>query len=221
MSKPPFSDMEVHFLIDGQLAPEERRRMEADLAQDDELMHEAQELRQLKTLVREAYATVPPPNMRQPAPRSRQPFAAMAAILLLCVGVAGGWFLHALGGFEFLGSSSAVPKGVVIQVSDNDPAKWQMALINAKNVQKAYGGSKVAIEIVAYGPGLNMLLADSPVAPSLSAAAESGVKLLACGSTMEMMHTTRQQLNHAVGIVPMGITEIMQRQREGYSYVRP
>lgn len=191
------------------------------MAQDDDLMREAQELRHLKTLVREAYASVPPPSKRQPAPRSRQPFAAMAAILLLCAGVAGGWFLHALGGLGSLGAAPGMPKGVVIQVSDNDPAKWQMALINAKNVQKAYGDSKVAIEIVAYGPGLHMLLADSAVAPALSAAAESGVKLLACGSTMEMMHTTRQQLNHFVGIVPMGITEIMQRQNEGYSYVRP
>src|SRR3569623_1880616 len=111
MSKPPVSDLEVQFLIDGQLAPEERRRVEADMVRDDQLMREAQELRQLKSLVREAYANVPPPNKRQPAARLRQPFAAMAAILLLCVGVAGGWFLHALGGLGSLGASSAVPRG--------------------------------------------------------------------------------------------------------------
>jgi len=45
---------------------------------------------------------------------------------------------------------------LVIQVSENDPAVWNLALNNAENVQEALGKDKVDIEIVAYGPGLNM-----------------------------------------------------------------
>ena len=47
---------------------------------------------------------------------------------------------------------AAGKEGVVIQVSDNDPAKWALALNNAKNVQTDLGKDKVDIEIVAYGP---------------------------------------------------------------------
>ncbi|MGH8705841.1 MAG: hypothetical protein ACREUO_10540 [Burkholderiales bacterium] len=50
---------------------------------------------------------------------------------------------------------------LVIQVSDNDPAKWNLALNNARNVQADLGRNNVDIEIVAYGPGLNMLKDDS------------------------------------------------------------
>ena len=66
-----------------------------------------------------------------------------------------------------------------------------------------------------------MLRKDSAVAAGLEAAKKSGVKLLACGNTMTMTHTTRDELNRVVDIVPAGIVEIMERQQEGYAYVRP
>jgi intracellular sulfur oxidation DsrE/DsrF family protein len=55
----------------------------------------------------------------------------------------------------------------------------------------------------------------------MNEAAQQGVKLLACGNTMSLMHTTQQELNPRVGVVPAGIVEIMQKQKEGYAYVRP
>jgi len=45
------------------------------------------------------------------------------------------------------------PHKVVFQVRDADPAKWSLALNNARNVQQNLGHDKVAIEIVAHGPG--------------------------------------------------------------------
>ena len=42
---------------------------------------------------------------------------------------------------------------LVFQVSNADPAKWNLALNNARNVIKDLGEDSVAIEIVAYGPG--------------------------------------------------------------------
>lgn len=52
---------------------------------------------------------------------------------------------------------------VVFQVSDADPAKWNLALNNARNVQAELGKDSVQIEIVAYGPGLGMLKRESKV----------------------------------------------------------
>lgn len=112
----------------------------------------------------------------------------------------------------------AAPK-VVFQVSDNDPAKWNLALNNAKNVQKDLKGSE--IEIVAYGPGINMLKADSEVATRVAEAADSGVKIVACGNTMRGQKLTKEDMNPKVGYVPAGVVEIMERQMQGYTYVRP
>ena len=53
---------------------------------------------------------------------------------------------------------------VVIQVSDADPQKWNLALNNAKNIQTDLGADKAEVEIVAYGPGIGMLKADAIVA---------------------------------------------------------
>ena len=56
---------------------------------------------------------------------------------------------------------------VAIQVDQNDPAVMNMVLNNATNVIEYYRGKNedVDVEIVAYGPGMHMLRADtSPVA---------------------------------------------------------
>ena len=112
--------------------------------------------------------------------------------------------------------------GVVIQVSDNDPAKWNLALNNANNLISALGGpDKVEVEIVAYGPGLAMLKDDSVVGERLGAASSQGIALSACSNTMRAQHVTEAELHAGVKTVSAGVLEIMQRQREGWSYIRP
>src|SRR5262245_45353093 len=74
----------------------------------------------------------------------------------------------------------------VIQVSDNDPQKWNLALNNARNVLDDLGGPEGAeLEIVVYGPGIGMLKADSPVAKRVADALAAGVKVVACENTMK------------------------------------
>lgn len=118
-------------------------------------------------------------------------------------------------------SAQSEMKKLVIQVSDGDPKKWNLALNNARNVQADLGKDKVQVEIVAYGPGLAMLKADSPVAARLAQALDGNVGLMACENTMTNTKTTRAQMYNGIGYVPAGVTHIMQRQREGWSYVRP
>jgi uncharacterized protein len=110
---------------------------------------------------------------------------------------------------------------VVLQVSDADPVKWNLALNNAENIQQALGKDKVDVEIVAYGPGLGMLLAESKVAARLNGAMDSNVALLACATTMGKAKLKEADLAGGVKVVPGGVTHIMARQREGWAYIRP
>ena len=110
---------------------------------------------------------------------------------------------------------------VVIQVSDNDPAKWNLAMANAKNMQKDLGAANIDIEIVAYGPGLNMLRLDSSAAPDVSAAVKSHVSVMACGNTMHAMKLESDDLVGGVRVVPAGATEIVRLQLAGWAYLRP
>lgn len=137
---------------------------------------------------------------------------AVAATLLLSVAGAE-WTATA--------ADSASKSGVVIQVSENNPAIWNLALNNAKNIQQELGKDKVDIEIVAYGPGIGMLAIDSEVAPRLKQASADHIALLACGNTMKSRKLTEKDLDSHIRVVPAGVVEIMNRQREGWSYIKP
>jgi intracellular sulfur oxidation DsrE/DsrF family protein len=85
----------------------------------------------------------------------------------------------------------------VIQVSDNDPAKWGLALNNARNVQQDLGKDNVQIEIVAYGPGLAMLR-PSPRSRTASPARSTTTSgMIACENTMTNTKVTARRCTAA------------------------
>jgi hypothetical protein len=136
--------------------------------------------------------------------------AGLLALLLLILGFSVAPMAHA-----------ADKQGVVIQVSDNDPAKWNLALNNARNIQNDLGKDKVDIEIVAYGPGINMLKKDSEVGPRLDEATMGGVAVSACQNTMKAQKLSEKDIHASVAYVPAGVLEIMKKQQAGWSYIRP
>jgi intracellular sulfur oxidation DsrE/DsrF family protein len=117
--------------------------------------------------------------------------------------------------------ATAAKNRVVMQVSDADPAKWNLALNNARNLQTDLGSGNVEIELVAYGPGIGMLKADSVVGNRIAEALGSGVKVAACENTMRGAKLAKDDMLSGIGYVPAGVVEIMQRQQQGWAYLRP
>lgn len=133
-----------------------------------------------------------------------------------------------LGGAMMLGALALPATGqaadkakLVVQVSESNPATWNLALNNVKNVQKDLGKDNVEVEIVAYGPGIGMLKADSEVANRIGEAVDSGVKVVACENTMRGQKIGKADMNSRVDYVQAGVVQIMQRQQQGYAYLRP
>lgn len=118
-------------------------------------------------------------------------------------------------------TASAGHEKVVFQVSDADPKKWNLVLNNAKNVQDGLGAGNVDVEIVVYGPGIGMLKFDSTVASRIDQAKDDGVKIVACENTMQNLNLTRNDMLSSIGYVPAGVIELMQKQKDGYAYIRP
>jgi intracellular sulfur oxidation DsrE/DsrF family protein len=110
---------------------------------------------------------------------------------------------------------------VVFQVSDDDAKKWNLALNNVKNVQQELGAANVDIEVVAYGPGINMLKFESSVGERVDEAVKSGVKIVACENTMKAQKLVKADMMSAIAYVPAGVIEIIRKQNEGYAYIRP
>ncbi|MBS0320628.1 MAG: DsrE family protein [Proteobacteria bacterium] len=113
------------------------------------------------------------------------------------------------------------PNKLVIQVSDADPAKWNLALNNATNVQADLGAQNVAIEIVAYGPGIGMLKMDSPVAGRVDQSIDAGVRFVACENTMHGQKLTKTDMLNNISYAKAGVVELMQKQQQGWTYIRP
>ena len=130
-----------------------------------------------------------------------------------------------------LATEKAASHRIVVQVSQNDPERMNLALTNSENAIKYYNdkGESIAIEIVAYGPGLNMLRADtSPVKDRIKA-----IKLSNIGGDIHFSacHNTQMAMQNREGhpitiipeatVVPAGIVRLTQLEEQGWSYIRP
>jgi intracellular sulfur oxidation DsrE/DsrF family protein len=118
---------------------------------------------------------------------------------------------------------------LILQVNTNDAAAMNLALNNATNVAQYYEkiGEPVKIEVVTFGPGLNMLRDDtSPVKARIETMALSTpeVSFKACGITRENMRKAEDKdipIVPQAEIVPSGVVRVMQLEEEGWSYVKP
>lgn len=113
---------------------------------------------------------------------------------------------------------------LVIQVSTNDELTQTIAMNNAVNLQKELGMDNVRIEIVAYGPGLSMLLGGTKQSSRVASLAKQDIVFSACGNTMKRVEQKQGKpvvLSEGVKVVPAGVLRIMELQEQGYSYVRP
>ena len=110
---------------------------------------------------------------------------------------------------------------IVIQVTENNPQTWNLALNNAFAFQRNVGKDNSQIEIVAIGPGLNMLKSESKVTARIEQALDQSIDVVACGETMHAMKVAKDDLIGGVRVVPGGLIEIADKQRAGWVYYRP
>ena len=115
--------------------------------------------------------------------------------------------------------ATVVKQRLVIQMSDAEPGKWKLALSNAKNVQQDLG--KQNVDIVAYGPGIAMLKLESEAGNGVSEAMRDGVKVIACENTMRNQKLKHEDMQSGISYVDAGVVEIMQKQQQGWAYIRP
>jgi intracellular sulfur oxidation DsrE/DsrF family protein len=114
-------------------------------------------------------------------------------------------------------------------VDESDPKVMNMALNNVQNVSNYYAGKgdKVTIELVAYGPGMNMFVkGKSPVEDrsSVMSMLIDDLKFSACGNTHRKMSEKAGKdvaLIDGVGMAPSGAVRLVELQEQGYAYFRP
>lgn len=118
---------------------------------------------------------------------------------------------------------------IAVQVNQNDPQVLNMALNNVQNLYKYYEsqGDTAEIEVVAYGPGLQMYVdGKSPVAERVTAMAleHESLSFAACGNTHRAMSAKAGAdvpLMSEAKVVPSGVVRLVELQGQGYAYIRP
>jgi len=242
MNKPmnePVSREHINAYVDGELAAEERNHLMDRMASDAGLRAEICAQRTLKEQVQAAYGDLLLPSAsatrRYTGPAWRQ---AMAAGLLLALGLSGGWLAHErLDQPPVVERLAGLPSGykpvalneqvdtsrVILHLDDSTPERLAASLDVAERLVQTRGQGQV--ELLVNSLGLDLLRLDrSPERARIERLAERypNLTFVACGQTVARLMREGQQ----VALLPQArmassaINEITSRMQHGWVYVK-
>ncbi len=95
------------------------------------------------------------------------------------------------------------------------PERAQRALRNLL----AAADLPVTVELVCYGPGIELAFAGGVWTDGTRELQESGVRVLACANSLDPQGLNPEDLLPGVEIVPAAVWHLARRQYEGWSYL--
>ncbi len=108
---------------------------------------------------------------------------------------------------------------IVFQLTSNDTLAHKALMKQLGNILTLSPTTK--LEVVCHGPGLSMLVNQtSIVTEKISEFSEKGVDFMACQFSMKERKVAKEELHLNAKIVPGGILEIVQKQEQGWSYIK-
>lgn len=107
-----------------------------------------------------------------------------------------------------------------MHVDEDDEDKHAAALRNVSNLLDDLG-EETEVEVVAHSGGIGLCLSDSPQADTVQTLIGRGVVIAACQNTLRGRGVDHERLAQGVVTVAAGIGELVRKQRDGWSYVRP
>ena len=113
---------------------------------------------------------------------------------------------------------------VALQLSDSDAKKESLVLSVANNLIKAYDPDRIAIEVVAFGPGIDLLRTDNANRARVESLIAQGVKFDVCVNTLDTIEReTGKRPDIIPGAIPVqvGVGHLLTLSESGYTMVRP
>lgn len=234
------SEEMLNAFVDEELDLEERGVVLTRAHADRELAQRACELRHVKDLIQHAYpADLPRPRAPRNRPLSRRLLLALAASVVLSVGMVAGWMMRgqstAPQGDALVASLHSIdalqpakrPEHVILHLNTDDPHKMKAALDDAENLVTSYKTAKrpIRLEVIANSDGLNLLRADvSPEANRIQAMIKkyNNITFMACGKTMQQLRARGipVKLLPNIKIAPSALQQIIERLKEGWVYIK-
>lgn len=113
---------------------------------------------------------------------------------------------------------------IVLQLSDSDAKKESLVISVANNLIKAYGPDAIAVEVVAFGPGIDVLRTGNANRTRVESLIAQGVKFDVCVNTLDTIEReTGKRPDIIPGAIPVqvGVGQILSLTENGYTLVRP
>jgi intracellular sulfur oxidation DsrE/DsrF family protein len=113
---------------------------------------------------------------------------------------------------------------LALQLSDRAADKQAFVLSVAYNMLTQYGPDKIAIEVVALGPGIDLLRQESPHRAEVDSLVSQGVRFSVCMFTIETIERNTKKpvaLNPRAQHVAAGVARLLTLAENGYTVVRP
>ena len=113
---------------------------------------------------------------------------------------------------------------IVLQLSDSDAKKEALVISVAYNLIKAYDPDKIAVEVVAFGPGIDLLRPENANRQRVESLIAQGVKFDVCLNTLD---TIERETGKRPAIIPgaipvqVGVGQILSLTENGFTLVRP
>ena len=238
-----YSDEILNAYLDNELAGEERKRLIEDLRENDGLRQRVCKLEQVRNMISIAYHDIPTPKDKQDRKvRKLASLTNIAAAILVVIGVIGGWFGHSYltteqAGLVELADSvqvnepfveSAHPWKVLLHVTSDDEYRLNALLDETEKVLREYKArqQKVSVQILANGKGLNLLRDDkSPYGKRIAELQSNydNLVFMACAKAMARVKQKTGkdvQLLPGIQVAPSALGEVLNRQKEGWTYIK-
>ena len=124
-------------------------------------------------------------------------------------------------GFTVLSQTQSQPKyQVVFQLTEPEGQAWDALVMHVTNMRNALSKDGVQVEVVFFGPGLNMLLKKNTAYEArLKQLSDSGVTLAACQNAMKFLNVKTEDLFPFAAQVDSGVAELVRKQKAGWEYI--
>ena len=112
----------------------------------------------------------------------------------------------------------------MLQLSDNDPKKQGLVISVANNLLKFYDPDKVAIEVVTFGPGIELLFPDNSHRARIESLVAQGVRFDICLNTVDTIERDSGKRPEFIAVatpVQVGVGHILSLTENGFTLVRP
>lgn len=227
------SDELVNAFVDHELAEAERETLLEQLNADEGLRQKVCELRMLKDMVRAGYREPPVRKAALPLARSGWGWQAVAASLILAVGLGAGWVTRGVvadpiaAQMASLKGVQADPARLLLHVDSGNPEHFAALLGKTQSMldEARREGHALQVAVIVNSGGIDMLrAATSQHAARVRSlqAAYPNLSFIGCRNTLMRLQDGGHDIRLLPGVeqAPAAIDEIVHRLESGWTYIK-